>query len=134
MTSSHDFVYPGTTHHRPDIAVHITPRTLVTDVTIVSPTSIPGEAARKAADEKIAHHKPAVEQLDHIFVPFACEVYGLRDKRCHEFVAKIAASLPVHLRRQFKFEMIHVVSSQLAIGRAETVNCALTLYLSRCRR
>ena len=63
--------YPGTTHHRPDIAVHITPRTLVTDVTIVSPTSIPGEAARKAADEKIAHHKPAVEQLDHLFVPFA---------------------------------------------------------------
>ena len=115
--------------HRPDIVFHIRPKALVTDVTIVSPLpNAPlGAAASRAAAEKSDHHRNAVHQLGHEFLPYAVETNGTHHADCVKLVRHLQQHVAPLQRRQFFYEFFGMSSSTVATFRALAVDSA-------CRR
>ena len=124
------YVYPDTMiRKRPDITFWShTP--ITTDVTIVSPTDVLGDAAAIAAKEKKDEHTVAVSRLDHLFIPFAMETYGHFDKHCFDLFNKLASHLENQLRHDFALDMRHAASSALAKARAVAVRNACYAAMS----
>jgi hypothetical protein len=110
---------------RPDITFHTCPK-IATDLTIVTPHTDVGVAAAEAADNKVKVHKAAVAKLGHVFLPFAMETFGHRDKSCFALVDHLKGSIPQHLHRAFTFAFHHGVSTTLAIARANTIISAFS--------
>ena len=117
--------YEGPSEQRPDLTFHTTPK-ITTDVTIVSTTDKVGDAAAAAAQHKCRTHAQATAALGHIFMPFAMEVHGHLDKSCYDLQKKLQEFIPDHLKRDFKFDFLHAVSSSLAAARATAVICAMS--------
>jgi hypothetical protein len=102
---------------RPDIlfACH---RPLVTDLTIVKPLDEPGNAARIADDEKRLQHSVAIERYSHVFIPAACEAYGLMGKGLVKLIDELAKDLPISSQFIFRRTLKNAISSALARTRA----------------
>ena len=105
---------------RPDI-LFLTHRILVTDVTIVKPRDEPGEAAKAADEEKRKQHRSAVESKQHVFIPGACEAYGLIGEGLVKLVKELAKDLPLSSQFVFKRTMMSAISTALARSRAQGI-------------
>jgi hypothetical protein len=113
--------------HRPDVKFYLTDRCIVTDVTIVSPSEIPGEAAEAAAKKKVEHHATAVASAGHTFIAFAMESTGLFDTSCDKLISTLATGVPIHLRYRFVSDMYGAAATAVAYFRARAVRNALQL-------
>lgn len=112
---------------RPDI-LFATFRTIATDVTIVKPHEKPGEAAKEADEKKRKEHRAAVERHQHVFIPGACEAYGLIGPSMVTLVKELANDLPISTQFIFKRTMMNAIASILARSRASGI------YGTRYRR
>ena len=112
---------------RPDI-LFATFRTIATDVTIVKPHEKPGEAAKEADEKKRKEHRAAVERHQHVFIPGACEAYGLIGPSMVTLVQELANDLPISTQFIFKRTMMNAIASILARSRASGI------YGTRYRR
>ena len=112
---------------RPDI-IFGTHRTLVTDVTIVNPQGEPGEAAKTADEKKRKQHGAAVERQQHVFIPGACEAYGLIGPGMVKLVKELAHNLPLSTQFIFRRTMMNAIATVLARSRASGI------YGTRYRR
>jgi hypothetical protein len=105
---------------RPDILfATFTPH--VTDITIVKPVGDPGNAARIADDEKRHIHRDAVQQNQHVFVPAACETYGLMGKGMTQLISVLSKDIPISSQFVFRRAMTNAVAVALARSRAAAV-------------
>jgi hypothetical protein len=105
---------------RPDLTIH-TSTPIVTDATIVNSTGEIGAAAQEAAKQKVKLHQDPVAALNHVFIPFALEIWGHMDEQCTKFFEKIAQDLMPTIRWRFCFEARYAVSCALARGRSATM-------------
>jgi hypothetical protein len=119
------FVYDSVERQRPDIIFHTT-KPIVTDVSVVSTVSDVGVAAAVAAKDKIKTHKTAVERTGYTFIPFTLETYGHCDESCTQLITAIANQIPRHMQWHFKGDMMHGVSTALAVARCQAVQLALS--------
>ena len=119
--------YNTVSKKRPDILFACL-RPLVTDLTIVKPLDEPGNAARIADDEKRLQHSAAVEHCQHVFIPAACEAYGLMGKGLVKLIDVLAKDLPISSQFIFRRTLKNAISSALARTRAAA------LYGTRHRR
>ena len=99
-----------------------------TQLTIVKPLDEPGNAARIADDEKRLQHSAAVEHCQHVFIPAACEAYGLMGKGLVKLIDVLAKDLPISSQFIFRRTLKNAISSALARTRAAA------LYGTRHRR
>ena len=105
---------------RPDILfATFTPH--VTDITIVKPEGDPGNGARIADDQKRFIHRDAVQQNQHVFVPAACETYGLMGKGITQLISVLSKDLPISSQFVFKRTMTNAVAVALARSRAAAI-------------
>lgn len=105
---------------RPDILfATFTPH--VTDVTIVKPIGDAGNAARIADDVKRQTHRDAVQQNQHVFIPAACETYGLMGKGMTQLISVLSKDLPISSQFMFGRTMTNAVAVALARSRAAAV-------------
>jgi hypothetical protein len=107
----------ATGKRRPDILFH-TATPLVTDITIVSPNGDPGEAATAADEEKRQTHRSACVQRGHVFIPGACESYGLMGKGITSLIQMLAKDLPPQFQFEFHLSMTRCIATALAQSRA----------------
>jgi len=121
------YVYPDSDIlHRPDLTFLTSISATVTDVTIVSPATEAGVAARRAADVKSKHHTPAANIIGHEFIPFAMETTGTFDKRCFELFRKLGANVPRYATRRFQRDLHGAATVAVAQFRAMAVRNACT--------
>jgi hypothetical protein len=110
---------------RPDLSIHTVP-VVVTDVTVVNCKEDVGIAATEAAKDKTKIHQQSVAAMNHVFIPFACEIWGHMDEGCTKFIETIAKDLPPNVRWRFGFEMRYATSCALARGRSATMTAMKT--------
>ena len=80
-----------------------------------------GKAAKKAAEAKIKKHEAAVNEMNHVFIPFALETTGHFDKRCFDLIRMCAEDVDFHQRPTFYRDFLGGISSALAKFRAMTL-------------
>ena len=117
------YVYPDA-KRRPDLLFHTLPTPIAIDVTIVSPEEGPGDAAKSAEERKVKTHQTHVEKLQHRFLPFALESFGLIGHKAYLLIDSLSRSLPSYSCHLFKKMMLQAVASAAARGRADTMYSA----------
>jgi hypothetical protein len=118
------YVYGSEVRHRPDLTFNLYSESIATDVTIVTASGRPGDAAAAAAKKKTEHHSAAVNAFGHEFIPFAMETSGHLDSSCHKLIDRIAQHIPRHERHWFKRDMTAAASTAVAKFRALAVRAA----------
>ena len=99
---------------------------LAIDATIVFPAPEPGVAAADAARRKIDKHRYAVEQMGHLFEPFAAEITGFLHESALRVIDILARELLPLQRQAFRHEVLHAIGVALAKGRAAAVLSAIS--------
>jgi len=85
-------------------------------------------AAKEADEKKRKEHRAAVERHQHVFIPGACEAYGLIGPSMVTLVKELANDLPISTQFIFKRTMMNAIASILARSRASGI------YGTRYRR
>ena len=106
---------------RPDITFWTQGKPLVTDVTIVTPTAQPGDAAAAAADVKTKTHTAAANRHNHEFIPFAVETSGFLDKQCFNLFRRLTDNVPAYNRFRFSRDLHGAAVTAIAQFRAMAV-------------
>ena len=123
------YVYEDNRNKRPDILIVPAAETapIVTDITIVSNREAAadhrriGEAATRAAQDKIAYHRDAVERAGHRFFAMALEPSGFMHRDGVAMIKQLSKSLPYHLQIDFMRDMHASINMSLARFRAAAV-------------
>mgnify|MGYP001613478373 FL=1 len=114
------FSYDDGRNHRPDILCRSMPFGIVTDLTMVKPTS----DLQKEEAEKMKQHSKAVSNNQCLFIPFAMYTRGTLGTKAEEFIRTIARAVLPSQKMEFIQEMKQTVSTAAAKARATSLMLA----------
>ena len=111
---------------RPDFTVRLQMNNhLATDVTIRLPSSNKvddiGQAASKAAQDKIEKYSKGVGEFGHEFIPLAMETTGHLDGKCFLFLKRCLTEIKFQEKLKFKHDFLGTISLALAQFRAQII-------------
>ena len=115
-------MYDSNAEQRPDLTIQTHASALAIDVALVQSKEKFMDQANKYAEIKRRTHQGTVTAYQHQFRPMIFEgIGGHFHKSVFQVIKLLQAELAVHLRRDFKNEVIATLSNALARGRAETI-------------
>ena len=114
------FTYSDGSRKRPDIIIHTSPVSVVTDVTMVHEDCDLQTEERKKSEK----HSEAAAKEHCVFVPFAMFTRGTKGPKATHFIKLISRGIQPHLQREFFKSMAHTIATAAARGRAESIYAA----------